>query len=93
MVLDKFTGNFAKWALLFQDYDFEMVHRVGITNLDVDGLSRNPSPSDEDLTGARWHGDCDREAVSGSHAATYLTLFPSAAARMMRLIDLKLLRI
>ena len=59
-----------------------MVHRVGITNLDADGLSRNSSPSDEDLTGARWHGDCDQEAVPSWHAVAYLTFFFSAAVEI-----------
>ena len=69
------TSKRAKWALLFEDYNFEVVHRVGITNLDADGISRNWSPSDEDLTGAMWHGGCDLEAVPGWHAAAYFTLF------------------
>ena len=55
MKLDKYIGKLTRWTLLLQEYDFEVVHCVGITNLDVDGLSRNPSPSDEDLTRARWH--------------------------------------
>ena len=71
---DKLTSKLARWALLPQEYDFEVVHRVGITNLSADGLSCNPSPSEEDLIGARRHGDCDREAVPGWHAAAYLTL-------------------
>ena len=62
---DKLTSKLARWALLLPEYDFEVVHRGGITNLDVDGLSRNPSPLEEDLTGAMWHGDCDREVVGG----------------------------
>ena len=78
MKLDKLTGKLARWTLLLKEYDFEVVHCAGITNLDADGLSRNPSPSDEDLTGAKWHGDCDREAVPGWHAAAYLTLFSGA---------------
>jgi hypothetical protein len=82
MESDKLTGKLAQWALLLQEYDFEVVHRAGITNLDADGLSRNPSPSNEDLTGARWHGDCDREAVPGWHAAAYLILFSSAAVEV-----------
>jgi hypothetical protein len=57
MELDKLTGKLARWVLLLQEYDFEVVHRAGIANLDADGLSRNPSASDEDLTGASWHGD------------------------------------
>jgi hypothetical protein len=39
------------WALLLQIYNFEVVHRVEITNLNADGLSRNPNHSDEDLIG------------------------------------------
>lgn len=56
-------------------YDFEVVHRAGITKLNADGLSRNPNPSDEDLIGAKWHENCDREAVLGWHVAIYLTLY------------------
>jgi hypothetical protein len=80
---DKLIGKLARWALLLQVYDFEVVHRAGITNLDADGISRNPSPSNEDLTGARWHGNCDRETVPGWHAAAYLTLFSSAAVEVL----------
>jgi hypothetical protein len=58
------------------------VHGARITNLDADGLSRNPSSSDEDLIGARSHGDCDQEAIPGWHATTYLTLFSSAAVKV-----------
>ena len=57
--LDKHTGKLARWALLLHEYDLDVVHRVGITNLDADRLSRNPSPLDEDLTKAKWHGNCD----------------------------------
>ena len=69
MELDKLTGKLA-------------VHRAGITNVDADGLSRNPSPSDEDLTGARWHGDCDREAVTSWHMIAYLNLFSGATVEV-----------
>ena len=79
MESDKLTGKLAKWALLLQEYDFEVVHRAGITNMNADGLSRNPSPSDEDLTGAMWHENYDREAVSGWHVFVYLTLFSGAS--------------
>ena len=70
---DKLSGKRARCVLLLQEYDFEVVHRAGNTNLDVDGLSHNPSLSDKDLAGARWHGNYDREAVPCWHATAYLT--------------------
>lgn len=53
MELDELIGKLAKWILLLQKYDFEVVHCVGITNFDANGLTHNPSPLVEDLTGAR----------------------------------------
>ncbi len=79
MESDKLTGKLARWALVLQEYDFEVVHQANITNLNADGLSRNPSPSEEDLTSVRWHGDYDREVVPGWHAVAYLTLMSRSA--------------
>jgi hypothetical protein len=45
MESDKLTGKLARWALILQEYDFQVVHRLGVANLDVDGLSRNPCTS------------------------------------------------
>lgn len=59
MKSDKLIRKLARWILLLQEYDFEVIHRARNTNLDANGLSRNPSPSDKDLIGARWHGNCD----------------------------------
>ena len=59
---------------MLQEYDFEVLHYAGITNLDADGLSRTPNPPEEDLTGARWHWDYDQETFLGWHAIVYLTL-------------------
>lgn len=75
MESDKHTGRLARRALFVQNYDFAVVHCAEITNLDADGLIHNPSPSDEDLTEGRWHGDCNRNAVPGWHAVAYLSLF------------------
>jgi len=41
------------------------VHKPGVTNLDADGLNQNPYTSQEDNTGARWHGEVDEKMVLG----------------------------
>ena len=78
MESDKQTSKLAMWALLLQEYEVEIVDHVGITSLDKNGLSRNPSPSDGDLTKAMRHDNCDWTAVPGWHAISYLTLFLGA---------------
>ncbi|OAE32097.1 hypothetical protein AXG93_2573s1060 [Marchantia polymorpha subsp. ruderalis] len=72
MESDKLTGKLARWALILQEYDFQVVHRPGVANLDADGLSRNPCTSQEDDTGARWHGEVDEEMVPSSHASAFM---------------------
>ncbi|PTQ33208.1 hypothetical protein MARPO_0091s0058, partial [Marchantia polymorpha] len=52
---DKLTGKLARWDLILYEYDFQVVHRPGVANLDADGLSRNSCTSQEDDTGAKWH--------------------------------------
>ena len=82
MELNKHIGKFAMWALLFQDYDFEVVHCASVINLDANGHSRNSNPLDEDLIGAKWHGDFDREAVWGWDTTSYFTLFFEFATKV-----------
>jgi len=74
MESDKLTGKLAWCAFILQEYDFQVVHRPGVTNLDADVLSQNPCTSQEDDTGARWHGKFDGEMVPGWHALTFMCL-------------------
>jgi hypothetical protein len=74
MESDKLTGKLARWAPILQEYDFQVVHKLGVANLDADGLSRNPCTSQEDNTGVRWHGKVDEEMVPGWHASAFLCL-------------------
>ena len=53
MELDKFIGKLARWALMLMEYNFKVVHRAGLVNMDVDGLSRNPVPSQAYAIGTR----------------------------------------
>lgn len=57
MTNESLRGKLARWALILQEFDFEIKHRSGITNLDADGLSRNPLATQEDSTGARHDVD------------------------------------
>ena len=47
MERDKFIGELARWALLLQEFEFEVVHKVGTSNLNVDGFLRIPNPLEE----------------------------------------------
>ncbi len=74
MESNKLTGKLARWAFILQEYDFQVVQRPGVANLDADGLSRNPCINHEDDTGVRWHGEVDEEMVLGWHALAFLCL-------------------
>ena len=37
-------ANFARWALLLQEYEFEVIHRPGVANSNADGCSRCQLP-------------------------------------------------
>ncbi len=50
------------------------MHRLGVANLDANGLNQNRCTSQEDDTGARWHGEVDEEMVLGWHASAFLCL-------------------
>ena len=99
MELDKLTGKLARWFLLLMENDFEVVRHVGIINVDADVFSHNSSPSDDDLTRP---GDMEivieRRLLVGTQLLTSLYFLSRLlrfrySAWMMRLIDLKLLRI
>lgn len=71
MTNERLRGMHARWANLLQEYDFEIVHRQGVKNLNADGLSRNPLPSDADETDARMDHcvlPMDRHPVAASLA-------------------------
>jgi hypothetical protein len=71
---DKFIGKLARWALMLMEYDFKVVHRASLVNMDADGLSRNPIPSQADVTSARWYVDDGKDSLPGWHCSTFLYL-------------------
>jgi hypothetical protein len=63
MTSQTLTVMHARWALTLQELDFEVKYCKGLVNMNADGLSRNPQPEMEDLTGAREHDDLPGELV------------------------------
>jgi hypothetical protein len=55
-----------------QEYDFDVVYRVGSVNWDVDGLSQNLNSNKEDTIKACWHGDLGLEVALKWRAFAYL---------------------
>jgi hypothetical protein len=47
------SGQYSRWQMLLQEYDFEITHRPGVKHNNADTLSRFPQASSEDITGAR----------------------------------------
>jgi hypothetical protein len=74
MESDKLTGKLAQWALMLMEYDFKVVHRAGLVNMDADSLSRNPIPNQADATGARWHVEDGEDSLPGWHCSAFLCL-------------------
>ena len=52
------TGRIARWSLLIQQFDFEIIHRVGVANGNADALSR------------RTYGTCSLNALSRASLQT-----------------------
>lgn len=52
------TGRIARWSLLIQQFDFEIIHRPGISNGNADALSRRP------------YGTCSLNALSSAGLQT-----------------------
>ena len=72
MTNDNLQGQYARWALMLQEYEFEIKHRPGIKHQNADALSRHPLPSATDRTGARLDRDAatDSKGYSPLEAAT-----------------------
>jgi transposase InsO family protein len=71
------NGQYARWQMLLQEYDFDIEHRAGILHNNADVLSRFPQASSVDNTGARL----DVEAC--------LTAFPATPAEVRLAAKLK----
>ena len=73
MKFDKLTSKLARLALMLQEYDFKVVHKSGLVNIDAYRLNRNPCLSQKDSTGGRRRTEEDEEEMLGWHALMYLS--------------------
>jgi len=73
MTNDKLTSKLAHWALILQEYEFKVIHRLGITHQNADTMSRRPLTTSEDFSEVRQ----DFDQILGIHvfdASNYLAL-------------------
>jgi hypothetical protein len=61
MTNQNLSGQAARWAMIVQEHDFEVIHRPGVTNI-ADHPSRSPVMDSTDLSGARLDGGGDAES-------------------------------
>jgi len=57
MTNDKLIGKLACWVFIFQEYEFKVIHRPGITHHNANTMSRRPLIIYEDFLEARQDFD------------------------------------
>jgi hypothetical protein len=50
MTNDKLTSKLARWALIFQEYEFKVIHKPGITHQNMDTMSQKPFTTSKDFS-------------------------------------------
>ncbi len=73
MTNDKLTSKLARWALILQEYEFKVIHWLGITHQNADTMSRKPFTTSEDFWEAKQDFD-QIPAIHVSEACSYLAL-------------------
>ncbi len=73
MTNDKLTCKLAHWALIFQEYEFKVIHQPGITHQNVDTMSWRPFTTFEDFLETMQNFD-QIPTIDVSYASSYLAL-------------------
>jgi hypothetical protein len=53
MTNNKLTNKLVHWALIFQEYEFKVIHQPSITHQNANTMSRRPLTSFEDFSKAK----------------------------------------
>jgi hypothetical protein len=53
MTNDKLISKLARWAFVLQEYEFKVIHRLGIAHQNVDTMSQRPLTTSKDFSKAR----------------------------------------
>jgi hypothetical protein len=64
MKAKQLSGQYARWQMMLQEYDFEIKHRAGANHQNADVLSRFPRRDSTDRTGACLDPDVLRRSVN-----------------------------
>jgi RNase H-like domain found in reverse transcriptase/Reverse transcriptase (RNA-dependent DNA polymerase)/Integrase zinc binding domain/PHD-finger/Integrase core domain/C-5 cytosine-specific DNA methylase len=76
------NGQYARWQMMLQEYDFEVVHRPGVKHQNADVLSRFPAEHTHDSTGAQLDPELPAQTGSaGSSPSSPATCLAAMARR------------
>jgi hypothetical protein len=70
---NKFISKLVRWALIFQEYEFKVIHQPGITHQNADTMLQKPLTTFEDFSEAMQDFD-QIPIVHVFYASNYLTL-------------------
>jgi hypothetical protein len=73
MTNDKLTGKLVRWAFILQEYEFKVIHQLGITHQNANTMSRRPLTTSEDFSEVKQDFD-QIPVVHVSYASNYLAL-------------------
>jgi hypothetical protein len=73
MTNDKLTGKLIRWALIFQEYEFKVIHRLGYTHQNINTMSQRPFITSKNFLEARQDFD-QIPTIHVFYAFSYLAL-------------------
>jgi hypothetical protein len=73
MTNDKLISRLVRWAHILQEYEFNVIHRPGITHKNADTMSQKPLTTSKDFSEVKQDFNQIR-AIHVSYAFSYLSL-------------------